>query len=191
MTDFKPTLCLDWDGVIHSYERGWQGGEIYGTATPGFFEWAERVRDHFELVIYSSRSKSPDGLATMAFAFERWIQDWADSLERPTPLRTFDFKFASEKPAAWLTIDDRSIHFEGNWSASELSLEAMLAFRPWTVPQAPPSDKATSLRQAIAQCAVQFRSYEQQHLAKTPPDVAKAETNATYAAMCEALLRGD
>lgn len=50
-------------------------------------------------------------------------------------------------------------------------------------------DGSLSLRQAIAQCAVQFRSYEQQHLAKTPPDVAKAETNATYAAMCEALLR--
>lgn len=49
-------------------------------------------------------------------------------------------------------------------------------------------DGSLSLRQAIAQCAVQFRSYEQQHLAKTPPDVAKAETNATYAAMCEALL---
>lgn len=51
-------------------------------------------------------------------------------------------------------------------------------------------DGSLSLRQTIAQCAVQFRSYEQQHLAKTPPDVAKAETNATYAAMCEALLNG-
>lgn len=50
-------------------------------------------------------------------------------------------------------------------------------------------DGSLGLRQAIAQCAVQFRRYEQQHLAKTPPDVAKAETNATYAAMCEALLR--
>lgn len=132
--------------MIHSYERGWQNGLIYGTVVPGFFEWCETVRKSIHLTIYSSRSKDPIGIVHMAtwikLQAERVAPNW-QCTDMPTsdiPVQRFLdagraeillFRFAHEKPAAWLTIDDRAIHFKGDWSAPELTPDAMRAFKPW------------------------------------------------------------
>jgi hypothetical protein len=131
MTEFKPTICIDFDGVIHSYERGWQNGVIYGTVVPGFFEWIERVRSQFKLVIYSSRSKSPEGITAMSLWLHEQRNNWIAAGGQRDPVEPLSLEFASEKPAAWLTIDDRAIRFTGDWSSAELTPEAMLAFKPW------------------------------------------------------------
>ena len=132
MTDFKPTLLIDFDGTTNPYSRGWQNGELYETSvTPGFFEWALKAQERFQLVIYSSRSKDETLLRAMKeWMHERyaeWIREKGLDLEIPI----LSIEYAHEKPAAWLTIDDRAIHFKGDWSAPELSSEAMLAFKPW------------------------------------------------------------
>lgn len=119
----KPIICIDFDGVIHSYEKGWQGGEIYGTVVPGFFEWAVEAQKRFKLVIYSSRSKTEAGREKMM----HWLEDkWYD-----TGVDIIDVQFASEKPPAFLTIDDRCIPFTGNWGSEGLDPEKLLEFKPW------------------------------------------------------------
>lgn len=131
MSDFKPTICIDFDGVIHSYEKGWQGGAIYGEVVPGFFEWVERVRHQFKLVIYSSRSKDDAGVTAMALWLHEKRNAWIKSGGERHPTEPLSMEFAHEKPAAWLTIDDRAIQFRGDWTAPELDAMTMRAFRPW------------------------------------------------------------
>lgn len=127
MSEYKPIICIDFDGVIHSYENGWQDGEIYGTATPGFFVWAMKAKNHFELIVYSSRSKTPEGIAAMQEAIGRWAQE--DGCTDPENVVAW-FDFSDVKPPAFLTIDDRAICFQGNWSA--LDPAELLEFRTWT-----------------------------------------------------------
>jgi hypothetical protein len=131
MTDFKPILCIDFDGVIHDYRRGWQGGEIYGDVVPGFFEWAEDASKHFNLVIYSSRSKTPEGIEAMI----KWFLDQRAKVQGVSiPLEpTFQFEFADKKPPAFVTIDDRAITFDGDWSNPMLQPVALKNFKPWNV----------------------------------------------------------
>jgi len=122
----KPILCIDFDGVIHKYSRGWCGGEIYDVMTDGFLSWAHEAREHFRLVIYSSRSKEPEGIEDMKawlFRYTSEEQPFAD------PVRITDFEFSAVKPPAFLTIDDRAICFTGDWSA--LNPENLRQFKPW------------------------------------------------------------
>lgn len=135
----KPILCIDFDGVIHSYEKGWQDGDIYGRVTEGFWEWSEKAAILFRLVIYSSRSKTKEGIATM----RDWLRHQAVTQQFNTG-QFFDianagrivdetimprFEFAHEKPPAFLTIDDRAITFCGSWD--ELAPETLQNFKSW------------------------------------------------------------
>lgn len=132
--DRKLTICVDFDGVIHSYERGWQDGKIYGTVVPGFFEWAKVVNQHFDVVIYSSRSSTAQGLRDMQVWLNEQHKSWWVRTHGEDRRDNFmPFRFSDKKPPAWLTIDDRAICFDGNWSAPELSLDALRSFKPWNV----------------------------------------------------------
>lgn len=128
----KPILCVDFDGVVHSYSSGWTGADdIRDPPVPGALEWLYRATDRFDVQIYSSRSKQVGGVAAML----GWMRiHAADELGEGHPLAsfvdlTYPIKFCHEKPAAFLTIDDRAVCFDGDWSA--LDPAKLLEFKPW------------------------------------------------------------
>lgn len=126
---YKPTICLDFDGVIHSYEHGWMEGRIYGRMLPGFIPWAMEAMKDYQLVVYSSRSKTADGLQAM----REWMMGQVRNVLETEAASNFmmQFRFDRTKPAAFLTIDDRAIKFMGDWNDPGLSMSAIGAFTPW------------------------------------------------------------
>lgn len=129
----KKIICIDFDGVIHSYDNGFGDGSIYGSIVPGFFEWVLKVRETFDLAVYSSRSKTLGGLGAMMDWMNTQLKEWKKNNNREPAAPPFlsDFVFAVEKPAAFLTIDDRAVCFDGNWFDERYDPSQLLNFKPW------------------------------------------------------------
>lgn len=115
-------ICVDFDGVLHSYTSGWKGEEVVADPpTPGAMAWlTELQRDEdLKVLIYSSRSKAPAGVVAM--------RGWLREHGAPFGLDVDKLEFPTEKPAAFLTIDDRAICFQGTFP----TLGAIHDFKPW------------------------------------------------------------
>ena len=120
----KPTILVDFDGVLHSYTSGWKGIEqIPDEPVEGALEWLQELvdTDKFTVCIYSSRSKDEVGRVAMT----SWIQHWQGIKKLPLT----EYWMPETKPAAFLTLDDRCIQFQGPGTFPQP--EEILAFKPW------------------------------------------------------------
>lgn len=133
-TKSNPIICVDFDGVIHSYVSGWQGADVISDdPVPGALDW---LREHLpipdavsvmgpeytgpEVVIYSARSGQSGGIDAM----KKWFIKHG---MHPAYFYDDILKFPKTKPPAFLTLDDRAIVFTGTFPTNA----EMLEFKPW------------------------------------------------------------
>lgn len=114
----RPILCLDFDGVCHSYTSGWQGPDkIPDPPVVGLEPFIQAALSVFEVHIVSSRMSQLNG--------RQAIMDWfREVVGLPTMLQ---LHFSVEKPAALVSLDDRCLLFTGQWP----SIQELLNFQPW------------------------------------------------------------
>lgn len=136
----NPIICVDFDGVIHSYTSGWKGIDVIpDEPVEGAIEWLlsmlpapedldpfgceldQFVEGRFPVVqIYSSRSIKRKGRKAM----KQWL---IKNGVHPGYIRDNILLFPTKKPPAYLTIDDRAICFDGNFP----SRTNIASFKPW------------------------------------------------------------
>lgn len=117
-----PTIAVDFDGVLHSYERGWADGSIYGDWKPGAVTALTQLMQRHAVFIHTTRNPKQVArwIETMSgYGFEctthlprtRWgrVRPFWDT--RGTLLVT------SRKLAAIAYVDDRAVRFE-DWQQS-------------------------------------------------------------------------
>ena len=123
LTGRKPILCLDFDGVCHSYVSGWKGAAIIpDPPVEGMWGFLREAVEVFEVNIFSSRSHQEGGLDAM----KTWFQVVAES-PSDVLLVMDKLKFPLEKPPALVGIDDRVIQFKGEWPG----IGFLRNFKPW------------------------------------------------------------
>jgi hypothetical protein len=124
----KPILCLDFDGVCHSYESGWKGADVIPDEyVPGLFEFLEAVKDDFDVQIFSSRSHQEGGKEAMLVWFMEQRKLWRSRGNKPPVDTPLSLSFPDVKPPAFVSIDDRCLLFTGSWP----SVESLKDFKPW------------------------------------------------------------
>lgn len=122
-------ICVDFDGVIHSYKSGWKGIDVLpDPPVPGAMEWLVKMcgDPDYEIHVYSSRSSEPAGLKAM----QEWLDIHLRESARPRIVNETvmkHIKWPTQKPPAWLTIDDRCICFRGTFPTKQ----EMVFFKPW------------------------------------------------------------
>ena len=123
-TSGKSILCLDFDGVIHSYTSGWKGVDIIpDPPVENAFDMIKEYQIEFAVHIFSSRSASLLGRKAM--------QEWFIKHGWPTTDNGVPegLEFPLTKPPAHVSIDDRAYTFIGpdNWP----SVDVLKEFKPW------------------------------------------------------------
>jgi hypothetical protein len=132
-----PILCIDFDGVIHSYISGWKGPRnIPDPPVRGAIKWlrsllsdpesvcclAPRYLD-YDVQIYSSRSR----YIGARWAMKKWLRSEFKMDGYSGDLVEL-IKFPTKKPQASILIDDRGYRFQGHFPTVE-EMKGML--KPW------------------------------------------------------------
>jgi hypothetical protein len=101
----KKTICLEFDGVLHDYSRGFYDGPVAGAR-----EAVQKLSEQFSVVVQTSC----DNLDQVS----DWLEQYGFSVDKVT----------NKKPPAVVYIDDRGLRFE-SWEQTLSALDVLLGLR--------------------------------------------------------------
>lgn len=93
------TVAIDFDGVLHGYQRGWTGEEPLDPPVPGSREAVQWFIDRgATVVVMTTRAQTERGMEATI--------EWLEANDYP------DVKVTNIKVPAVAYIDDRGVHFD-------------------------------------------------------------------------------
>ena len=103
-------IGVDFDGVLHNFDKGWHDGTCYGNPIEGSLEAIKELSDKWNIIIYTAKARPDRPLVNGKNGVEL-VWEW---LEKYDVAKYID-EVTHEKPRAEYYIDDKGIKFENNW----------------------------------------------------------------------------
>lgn len=119
------TIAVDFDGVIHSYERGWGDGSIYGDFKPGAVVALTTLMRDAAVCVHTTRRPLPvarwiERMSGYAIETTTWLPPWRKFWNTKGVLLV-----TNRKLPAVAYLDDRAIRFV-DWDSAVAELKAVL-----------------------------------------------------------------
>ena len=103
-------VAIDFDGVIHNFDKGWHDGTCYGEPLPGSLEAIKTLSEKYNIIIFTAKAKKNRPLVNGKTGTQL-VQEWLEKYE----VMKYINEITSEKPRAKIYIDDNGYRFN-SWS---------------------------------------------------------------------------
>ena len=103
-------IGIDFDGVLHNFDRGWYDGTCYGDPIEGSLEAIKEISKKWNIIIYTAKARPDRPLVNGKNGVEL-VWEWLNKHK----IGCYINEVTHEKPRAEYYIDDKGIKFEGNW----------------------------------------------------------------------------
>ena len=103
-------IAVDFDGVIHTFDKGWHDGTCYGKPLDGALDAIKRLSKFFNVIIFSAKVRPDRPLVDGKTGYEL-VDEWLIKHD----IRKYVTEITHEKPRAKFYIDDKAIEFKNNW----------------------------------------------------------------------------
>ncbi|HEX2657847.1 MAG TPA: hypothetical protein VHU40_06230 [Polyangia bacterium] len=123
------TVAVDFDGVLHSYEKGWHDGTIYGDWKPGAVTALAQLMQEHAVFIHTTRNPKQvarwiERMSGYGFECTTWSRRTWYGRRKPFWNTRGLLLVTDRKLAAVAYIDDRALRFE-SWDQAlrEIGIE--------------------------------------------------------------------
>jgi len=105
-------LAIDFDGVIHNFDKGFHDGTCYGDPIDGSLDALKQLSKKYKIIIFTAKAKHDRPLINGKTGVEL-VSEWLDK----HGVLEYISKITAEKPRAFLYIDDNGYRF-ADWSST-------------------------------------------------------------------------